>query len=156
MMKRISISNPLFVDIVREEVAAGGEIRIGAKGHSMRPFIRDGMDELILHPCNEYSFRKGAILLAELGEHRQVAHRVCRVEGEEITLRGDANLRLTELCGRADVIAEVVAVVRKGKRVEKGSPCWNRFRYLWPQTPFARRVALKLFTLLSEISRSRH
>lgn len=147
MMKRMSLSNPLFFAIVREEIAAGSEIRIGAKGGSMRPFIRDGRDELILRPCNERSFRKGAILLAELSEQRQVAHRVCHIAGEEITLRGDANLRLTELCDRREVIAEVVAVIRAGKSVEKGSLCWNCYRYLWPKSAFARRVALKFYSL---------
>ncbi|MBF6628485.1 MAG: S24/S26 family peptidase [Proteiniphilum sp.] len=147
MMKRMTISNPLFFDIVKEEIIAGREICIGAKGGSMRPFIRDGIDELILRPCNAHSFRKGAILVAELGDQRQVAHRVCYTNGEEIVLRGDANPRLTELCGRNEVIAEVVAVVRGGKRVDRGSLCWNCYRYLWPRTPFVRRVALKMYAL---------
>jgi len=152
MMKQISLPNPLFFAMVREEIAAGREIRIGAKGGSMRPFIRDGRDELILRPCNEHSFRKGSILLAELGEQRQVAHRVSHMAGEKITLRGDANLKQTELCDRREVIAEVVAVVRKGKRVDKGSLRWNCYRYLWPKAPFMRRVALKLYSLFKQNS----
>lgn len=147
MMKRMTISNPLFFDIVREEIIEGREICIGAKGGSMRPFIRDGMDELILRRCNEQSFRKGAILLAELGAQRQVAHRVWHTHTGEIVLRGDANPRLTELCGRNEVIAEVVAVVRGGKRVDRGSLCWNCYRHLWPRTPFMRRLALKMYGL---------
>lgn len=150
MMKRMSLSNPLFFAVVREEIAAGREISIAAKGGSMRPFIRDGMDELILRRCNEQSFRKGAILLAELGAQRQVAHRVSHIAAEEITLRGDANLTQTELCGRSDVIAEVVAVVRGGKRVDKGSLCWTRYQYLWPKTVLMRRVALKMLSFFRQ------
>ncbi|MDD2512138.1 MAG: hypothetical protein PHH64_06420 [Proteiniphilum sp.] len=148
MMKRICVSNPLFFGIVKEEIATGRAIRIKTKGVSMRPFIVGGKDELILRQADDHSFHRGAILLAELGEQRQVAHRVCRIEGEEITLRGDGSLQLTEVCGRGDVIAEVVAVVRKGKMVEKGSSCWNRYRYLWPSSPFMRKVALKIYSLL--------
>lgn len=147
MMRRISISNPLFVDFIREEIVDGREITITAKGGSMRPFIRDGLDELILRRCDDQSFRKGSILLTELGEQRHVAHRVCQTNGEEIVLRGDANPWLTEFCGRNEVIAEVVAVVRGGNRVDRGSLCWNCYRYLWPQTPFFRRVALKMYSL---------
>ena len=63
-------------------------------------------------------------MFAELGEKHHVAHRLIEVDGDNLVLRGDANLKLIEMCGRSDIIGEVVAVVRKGKIVRRRSICW--------------------------------
>ncbi len=147
MKNTILFTNKDFFSAVKEEIAEGLTLRIKPKGESMTPFIVAGRDEIILSmPC-ECSFRRGSILLAEIGADRQVAHRVLRVDGEIVTLRGDGNLVLTEQCCRSDVIAEVVAIVRKGKKIKKGSLRWTLFSYLWPSSPLLRRVLLKIYYL---------
>lgn len=145
MKNTILLTNDDFFSAVKEEISEGLTLRIKPKGESMTPFIVEGRDEIILSmPC-ECSFRRGCILLAEIGMGRQVAHRVSRVDGEILTLRGDGNLVLTEQCSRSDVIAEVVAVVCKGRKIKKGSLRWTLFSYLWPSSPFIRKVLLKLY-----------
>ena len=137
----ISYKNSL--DKVKEDIAAGKMHHVLAKSNSMRPFIVRGRDELILQQTDEHSFQKGAILLAELGSVNHVLHRLVKIEGENLVLRGDSNLNRIELCGRNDVIAEVVAVVRKGKVVKKKSPCWNYYRYFWPSSSLLRKLLLE-------------
>ena len=75
-------------------------------------------------------FKKGSILLAELGGLNHVVHRLVLVDGDDLVLRGDAIKKQCEMCGRSDIIAEVVAVKRKGKMVRKGSFIWGYYRYL--------------------------
>lgn len=125
MKKSNFISYKNDLDKIKDDIAAGKIHHILAKSNSMQPFIVRDRDELILRQTDEHSFQKGSILLAELGGMNHVLHRLVKIEGENLVLRGDANLNRNELCGRNDVIAEVVAVVRKGKVVKKKSPCWN-------------------------------
>ena len=139
----ISYKNSL--DKVKEDIAAGKMHHVLAKSNSMRPFIVRGRDELILQQTDEHSFQKGAILLAELGSVNHVLHRLVKIEGDNLVLRGDSNLNCDELCGRNDVIAEVVAVVRNGKLMKKGSPGWNFYRHFWPSSSLLRRMLLKLY-----------
>lgn len=75
-------------------------------------------------------FKKGSILLAELGGLNHVVHRLVNIEGKDLLLRSDANFDCTEMCKINDIIAEVVAVKRKGKIVRKGSFSWGYYRYL--------------------------
>lgn len=145
MKRTISLSSQSHLQMVKDDIAHGITLRFVAKSNSMRPFIVAERDEVILKLVDENSFQKGAILFAELGEKHHVAHRLIEVEGDNLVLRGDANLKLIEMCGRDDVIAEVVAVVRKGRKVKKGSPTWNFYRYFWPKTPQIRKVLLHLF-----------
>lgn len=133
------------LDKVKDDIAAGKMHHVLAKSNSMKPFIVRERDELILQQTDEHSFQKGAILLAELGGQNHVLHRLVKIEGENLVLRGDANLNRTELCGRNDIIAEVVTVVRNGKLIKKGSPGWNFYRYFWPSSSLLRRMLLKLY-----------
>lgn len=140
-----SISYKNYLDKIKDDIAAGSTHRIVAKSNSMQPFIVRGRDELILQQTDKHSFKKGAILLAELGSVNHVLHRLVKIEGDNLVLRGDANLNRTELCGRNDIIAEVVTVVRNGKLIKKGSPGWNFYRYFWPSSTLLRRILLRFY-----------
>lgn len=140
----IYLSNQNQLEKVKYDIAHGITLRFKAKSNSMQPFIVAERDEVILKQVGEESFQKGSILFAELGERHHVAHRLVEVDGDNLVLRGDRNLKLVEMCGRNDVIAEVVAVVRKGRVVKKGSLGWNVYRYFWPKMSWMRKVFLKL------------
>ena len=124
MKRTISLSSQSHLQMVKDDIAHGITLRFVAKSNSMRPFIVAERDEVILKLVDENSFQKGAILFAELGEKHHVAHRLIEVDGDNLVLRGDANLKLIEMCGRSDIIGEVVAVVRKGKIVRRRSISW--------------------------------
>ena len=150
-MKLKTIQNELFFPEVAERLAEGNRVRIRAAGNSMLPFIRDGKDSVILKKPDEDSFQKGSLLLVQTGRGNYILHRLMKCSGEEITLRGDGNLVLTEICMRSDVIAEAVVVEREGKTIEKNSRRWKMFRRLWPGNPFLRRVLLAAYRRISFI-----
>lgn len=146
------IKNSLFFAEIASAVASGERVEIRAKGNSMLPFIRDGIDHIILEKPTQESFQKGRLLLFELSGSRYLMHRVKRVNGEQLLLQGDGNLSNLEGCTREQVIAQATAVIRGGKTIKEGSLRWNLFRYLWPSGKIARRVLLGLRRRLLAVS----
>jgi hypothetical protein len=95
-------------DVVATLVAAtierDGSAHWRARGASMRGSIRDGETVRLVPPM---SVERGSVAMAALPDGRLVVHRVLRVRGDRVTLRGDT-------CRAADAdvaVADIVAVV---------------------------------------------
>jgi len=144
-----TIDNRLFFDEVAEQLTLGYTVRIRARGNSMLPFIRDGRDVLVLEHPGERDFAQGEMLLTQLDDGRYVIHRVVKVKGDQLRLRGDGNLKIYETCSRAEVMARVTEVVR-GRNIVQGSRRWNAYRFLWPSHPFLRRVGLAIYRRINK------
>jgi len=143
MTNSIYLPNDVYIEAVKIEIAKGKQVRLRTKGQSMIPFITGNRDQIIIEQVNDNSFLKGAILLVQLSEKRFVAHRVWKVkENNMLILRGDGNIRQVEQCSRNNVIAEIIAVIKNGKIIKKGSFRWNVSRFLWPSNPILRRLFL--------------
>jgi hypothetical protein len=97
-----------LLELARGVVAQGGEMWIVVTGHSMQPMIRPG-DRVLLGP--EPSVRPGQVVLADVNG-RPILHRVIRVNGDEVILRGDSTLRNDPPIRVADVVGSVRMVSR--------------------------------------------
>jgi hypothetical protein len=108
------------------------------KGVSMRPFIEGKRDKVILAKCPEV--KVGIIVLAKIGD-KYVLHRVYKIRGRKIILRGDGNLEGYEVCRESDIIARVVRIKGKnGKRKRMTKAC------VWRHLPnFVKKFYLKLY-----------
>ena len=108
------------------------------KGVSMRPFIEGKRDKVILAKCPEV--KVGIIVLAKIGD-KYVLHRVYKIRGRKIILRGDGNLEGYEVCRESDIIARVVRIKGKnGKRKRMTKAC------VWRHLPnFIKKFYLKLY-----------
>ncbi|MBR5327777.1 MAG: S24/S26 family peptidase [Paludibacteraceae bacterium] len=108
------------------------------KGVSMRPFIEGKRDKVILAKCPEV--KVGIIVLAKIGD-KYVLHRVYKIRGRKIILRGDGNLEGYEVCRESDIIARVVRIKGKnGKRKRLTKAC------VWRHLPnFVKKFYLKLY-----------
>ena len=113
-MERHPIANDVLLAEVCAALAAGKQVRLRAKGHSMRPLIRGDSDTLVLMPPGV--LRKGDVVLARIADRDYVLHRIVGMRGDRITLMGDANLYRTEECRRTDICGKAVAVIRDGKQ----------------------------------------
>ncbi|MFZ6036701.1 MAG: S24/S26 family peptidase [Bacteroidota bacterium] len=138
------VRNDIFFDEIADRVAAGKKVIIKAKGESMRPFIRNGCDKIILEKLESEDLKKGNIVLVRLSDGRFVVHRIEKVEKEGLVLRGDGNLATLEVCRFQDVVAQATAVVHNGKMITKGSIRWKWQGWLWPSGVFLRRLLLGL------------
>ena len=97
-----------LLELARGVVAQGGEMWIVVTGHSMQPMIRPG-DRVLLGP--EESIRPGLVVLADVGG-RPIMHRVVRVSGDIVTLRGDASLQNDRPIKKTDIVGSVRALSR--------------------------------------------
>ena len=115
-------------------------VEFSPRGVSMRPFIEGGRDRVILKTCKEP--RVGMIVLARVN-NTFVLHRIYKIKGEEIILRGDGNLKGEEVCTEADIIGRVVQIkiMGKRKRVTRGR--------IWRHLPvFIKRWYLKIYRIV--------
>lgn len=136
-MDRIVLPNDVLLNEVAQLLGEGREVVITPKGRSMLPFIRGEVDRIKLHqPGN---LKVGDIVLAYF-EDRYVLHRIIAINGDEITLMGDGNLKGTEQGVRKDVVGKVVEIITPDHRQHKLGKAW-----LWRHTLFLRKYLLKVY-----------
>lgn len=146
-MKTLTIPNGILIPEIGKLLKMGHTATLRVKGVSMRPFLEDGRDKVLLKPAKGDSLKNGDVVLAETGEKVYVLHRIYRIEGDKLVLRGDGNVSGKEYCSKDDVVAVVEAFYRKGRnRADSvGGWKWRLYSFLWPSSPFARRVLLALY-----------
>lgn len=145
MIDYLCLPNDMYIEAIKMEIEKGKQVRVKTKGYSMMPFISGDNGEILLKKTDRHSFRKGTVLLVQLGRKRFVAHRVCSISGDVLVLRGDGNIQLTERCTIDHVLAEVIGVIKNGKIIWKGSFTWNLYLYLWPSAPLLRRIYMGIY-----------
>ena len=113
MNGNLLITNEYLLGHVCDILASGKRVKLRAKGKSMRPFIREESDTLLLAPVA--SPRKGDIVLARTEAGDYIIHRIIRMDGDSVILAGDGNLFKRETVSRQSVYGRVEAVIRNGK-----------------------------------------
>ena len=138
-MNTENTDNKIIEEAVRL-VEDGVSVTLPVGGHSMLPFIIGGRESVILQkPARP---KIGDVILAWVVPGRWVVHRVIRIDGDNITLMGDGNLRGTESCTLSDVKALITYVVdAHGKRHDIYTR-WRRIaaRLWWHLRPFRRYI----------------
>lgn len=142
-MATISLDNAQFLPHVCQLVDEGHAVSLLAKGNSMRPFIENERDVVVLGRAE--SVKVGDVVLAELTKGHYVLHRIDRIEGNMVRLRGDGNIRQTEQCRLTDVRAVMVKVVRKGREYPVDSLTWRLYSQVWTSLLPMRRYLLALY-----------
>ena len=130
--------------IIKEAVRLvqdGVSVTFPVKGRSMLPFIFGGRDSVILQkPGN---LRRGLVVLAEVGPEQYVVHRIIKIEPDRITLMGDGNIRGTESCTPAHILAHATHVVKPdGKRRPLDSFAKLALAHIWYMIRPLRRYIL--------------
>lgn len=117
-MDKRTVPNEILLGEVAAVLQEGREAVIIPTGNSMLPFIRGGVDRIVLRKMP--SMAVGDILLVKIGDN-YILHRLIAREGDALTLMGDGNLRGTEHCTPADVIGTVTEILRpSGRRIIPG------------------------------------
>ena len=147
MMRRLEMENRTFFPVVLETIRQGHRATILARGNSMRPFIEDNRDKLVFAKAD--SIAVGDVVLAELEEGHYVCHRVVKLDGGMVTMRGDGNPVGTEVFPAEQVRAKLVEIVRKGKTYTLAtSKTWRLYSVIWPRLLPLRRYLLALYRLI--------
>ena len=139
----VELPNDKFLKEVRTLIAAGHDVTLRVRGVSMRPFLEDRRDQIVL--TQPGVVKVGDAVLAEIAPGKYVYHRIISIESDKVTLRGDGNVYGTEHCRLEDVAAATKELIRKGRGYSAQGKAWRYYSALWPSWPFARRVLLKLY-----------
>ena len=140
------VENRVFLPQVVQLIENGHTATIVARGNSMRPFIEDGRDKLVLGRVD--SIAEGDVVLAEVSEGCFVCHRVDKVAGGMVTMRGDGNVVGTEVFPEEKVRAKLIQVIRNGKTYTlTTSRAWKLYSAIWPRLLPVRRYLLAFYRL---------
>lgn len=122
----------------------GHNVALQLRGISMRPFLEDMRDKALLTRAKDPQV--GDPVLAEISPKRYVLHRIIRIDGSQVTLRGDGNLN-TETCQLGDVRASVIGFYRKGrKQMDKTDGWkWKLYSAIWTRLFPIRRYLLAIY-----------
>lgn len=131
---------PEIVKLLEE----GHSVTLQLRGFSMRPFLEDKRDKALLTKAK--CPKVGDPVLAEVSPKHYVLHRIIKIEGDQVTLRGDGNLG-TESCKLENVKASVIGFYRKGRTwLDKtDSPKWKIYSFFWTRLFPIRRYLLAAY-----------
>jgi len=99
--------------VIAAILADGKIVRFEADGDSMYPLIRSG-DRLLVEPVAPRALRRGDVVLARL-DRGLTAHRIVRIDGATITMRGDNCDVDDPPFAPAQLLGRVRAVEREGR-----------------------------------------
>ena len=139
----MELPNEIFLKEVCSLIAEGHDVTIRVRGVSMRPFLEDRRDKVVL-TCPG-SVEVGDAVLAEIAPGRYVYHRIVDIVEGKVTLKGDGNIYGTEHCRIENVVASTKQLIRKGCHYSPKGLAWRWYSALWPSNAFMRRVLLKLY-----------
>lgn len=137
----IQFPNAKLIPEIARLLEDGHTVTLRLRGNSMRPFLEDNRDEALFaytsHP------KVGDAVLAEICPHIYALHRIIRLDGDEITMRGDGNLQV-ERCRLSDVKGKAIGFYRKGRTKLDSTDGfkWRIYSYIWTRLFPLRRYLL--------------
>lgn len=138
----VELPNEIFLKEVRTLIAEGHDVTLRVRGVSMRPFLEDRRDKVVL--TRPDAPKVGDAVLAEIAPGKYVYHRIIKIEEDMVTLKGDGNVFGTEQCEIKDIAASTKQLIRKGKAYSPDGRAWRWYSVLWPSTALVRRVLLTI------------
>jgi SOS-response transcriptional repressor LexA len=141
------IPNDLFFEEIAQMIATGETVKITVKGDSMRPFLRNEKDAVLLAPYQPDDLKAGTIVLFRYNS-KFILHRIVGVENDTLLIQGDGVCAGYEKPLKTDVVAVVCMIIRpNGKQFSPHSffstTYWLCWRFLRP----FRRYLLALYNL---------
>lgn len=140
-MNTRTIPNDVLIPEIKRFINEGHTAIFRVRGNSMRLFLKDGRDKVVLAPCRKAEVRD--VVLAEITPGHYVLHRIIKKEGERLILKGDGNIYGTEECTTHDIVGIATGFIRKGRNsidsVEGRK--WRIYSSLWLMlTPMRRYI----------------
>lgn len=138
----VELPNEMFLKEVKSLIAEGHDVTLRVRGVSMRPFLEDRRDKIVLTRPKEPEV--GDAVLAEIAPGKYVYHRIVKIEGSKVILKGDGNVFGTEQCEIRNIAASTKYLIRKGRLHSVGGIVWRWYSALWPNNTVVRRVLLAI------------
>lgn len=142
-VRRIEIPNAVLLEQVKDVIRNGKTATINVKGYSMRPFLDNTRHKVCLAKAENLSV--GDAIMAEVKVGVFVLHRIIGINGDDITLMGDGNIRGTEHCKKDDVIGIVTHYIYEHHTVPATDKCLQRKIRIWRKLLPLRRYLLYIY-----------
>lgn len=148
--RHIQIENHLFMqEITRMFMMGKQSVTITVRGYSMRPFLEDRRDKVILTPPRTPKI--GDVVLAAVAKERYAMHRVISIRENVYTMQGDGNPNsMTEQFTSDDIIGIAQAFIRKGKTITTDSFRWRAYSCVWHILKPMRRILLGIYRRIAK------
>ncbi len=125
------ISNAEMLGLIEELLEQGKKVRLTIKGNSMKPLLRDGLDQVEISIPDEREIIKGAIVLFRYGNDF-LLHRVISRKENQIFLRGDNVFQSIETVNTEQVIGIVRKIIYLGgQRIKSSTFRWKILSTCW-------------------------
>ncbi|UIR55997.1 S24/S26 family peptidase [Sphingobacterium sp. SRCM116780] len=139
----ITIPNAIFFESIMEILALGKTAKFNLRGHSMRPFLHEN-DQIILISIDLQKLKRGQIALARY-QNNYVLHRVVHIRENTVWLAGDGNVAQLEKIPVEDLIAGIQKVYRGKQEIHVTSRFQELKGLVWYYLRPIRYVVKKLF-----------
>lgn len=126
-----------LMPLIREQLAAGKNVRFNPRGVSMLPMLREGMDSVVLSPLPE-KLSQYDLPLYQRANGQYVLHRVVEV-GETYTCMGDNQFNKEPGLRHEQMIALVTAFTRADKRHSVREPGYWLYCRVWYHSRHVRK-----------------
>jgi hypothetical protein len=143
-IKEKQFSNAELLPEIVKMLNEGHTVTLRLRGFSMRPFLEDNRDKALLTKAHDV--KEGDPVLAEIAPKQYVLHRIVKIEGDKVTLRGDGNLN-EEHCLLNDVKGSVIGFYRKERHQldRTDGQKWLIYSYIWTRLYPVRRYLLAFY-----------
>ncbi len=133
-------------------IAEGQMVTLRVSGDSMRPLLKPGRDAAVLAPLTDWPPAKYDILFyrSERSPSGYSLHRAIRVDGDTLTMNGDAQ-GWTEKVRREAVLARAVMLKRAGEPFDIEGKKYRAFVRAWPLTRPFRKPMFALWRGIKKI-----
>ncbi len=140
----------LFVTI-HDLLKQGHKVKLTVSGNSMRPFLTDKRDQVLLEEIVVSGLRRGDIILYHRYNGRCILHRIQKkVNGGCITI-GDAYRYSDGMVNASDILAKVIRIYRKGREIDCSSALWRLVSAVWLALLPCREQVIYILKVLSRI-----
>jgi len=136
-----TVQNDALAPLIQEKLRMGSEVSFTVVGESMRPFFVD--KETVVTLKQFPSYKRGDICLAMSSHQKLILHRIIKIRGTEVILRGDA-LKTKEVLVRDAVLGKVIRYQTNQKTVETNSHHFRFHSFLWSLCYPVKRYVLAI------------
>ncbi len=128
----------VIAPIIEELTSRGKEVVFTARGHSMRPLLKDGRDQIIFSKAEQVGLYD--VVLYRRRDGSYVAHRIVGEDADGFILMGDGQTRREYGITREMLIARATGFIRRGKEISVKDSKYLCYVKGWTRSRLIRKL----------------
>ncbi len=143
-----------FMKVFKPMMVEGYRLSIQPRGDSMRPFIRNGKDIVVLKSAAGIKLKRGDIIFyRSLYNESMVLHRIHHIKDGCFYPVGDAHIGVECAIRPENVYGVVCEFERNGKRISADAPLYRTLVQIWLLVIRLRPFAFKAWRAIRRVTR---